>query len=57
MGTEGGTGFGIGVAENFGRLGSRVGWVEDKTGFEVLNDSGGAEARVKGTGGGEVMPE
>lgn len=57
MGTEGGTGHGIGVAENFGRLGSRVGWEEEKTGFEVQTDWRGAEAGEKATGGGDVMPE
>lgn len=58
VGTAWGTGFGIGVALNFGRLGSPTGW-------------GGGEARVgalicagvkrgvgaKGAGGGEVMSE
>lgn len=56
MGTAGGTELGIGVAENFGRLGRPATWEGGKAGVGALAATG-AGLEVKGPGGGEVIPE
>lgn len=55
-----GTGFGIGVVENFGRQGSPAGWKGGEAGVGALTGAGvkgGARVGVKRAGGGEVMLE
>lgn len=54
MGTVWGTGFGIGVEENTGRLGSPVGWEGGVAGVGALN---GAGVGTKGAGGGDVISD
>lgn len=60
VGTAGGAGCGIGVAENFGRPGGPGGWEGGEAGFQALTGAGlkkGAGAGVKLAGGGEITLE